>query len=120
MNRGNNLSIYQKQEHLNVVLPAAKQIGCQVVNIGGQDIIAGRPTLILGILWQIIKIQLLAKLTVIDHPEVNLLKSDDETEDFFANLPAESILLRWMNYHLKRYNADTREVRNFDGDLNVS
>jgi hypothetical protein len=42
MNKGDNLSIFQKQENLNIVLAAAKQIGCQIVNIGGQDILAGR------------------------------------------------------------------------------
>ena len=36
------MSIYQKQENLNMVLAGAKAIGVQLVNIGGQDIIAGR------------------------------------------------------------------------------
>ena len=42
INKGANMSIYQKQENLNMVLAGAKAIGVQLVNIGGQDIIAGR------------------------------------------------------------------------------
>lgn len=42
INKQANMSIYQKQENLNIIVPAAKRIGAQIVNIGGQDIISGR------------------------------------------------------------------------------
>lgn len=37
LNKGKNgvLSVYQKQENLNLVLTGAKQVGCRIVNIGG-------------------------------------------------------------------------------------
>jgi hypothetical protein len=41
-NKQTNMSIYQKQENLNVVIAAANKIGAHIVNVGGQDIIAGR------------------------------------------------------------------------------
>jgi plastin-1 len=51
-------------QNINLALNAAKSIGCQVVNIGAQDILEGRPILILGLIWQIIKIQLLSQITL--------------------------------------------------------
>ena len=51
------LSIYKKTENQNLAINAAKAIGCQVTNIGARDLIDCTPHLILGLLWQIIKIQ---------------------------------------------------------------
>lgn len=42
LNKKENLNIYHKTENLNLALNAAKGIGCQVVNIGSQDLIEGR------------------------------------------------------------------------------
>lgn len=36
------MSIYNKAENLNLALNAAKSIGCQVVNIGSQDLMDGK------------------------------------------------------------------------------
>jgi plastin-1 len=47
INKQSNMNVYQKTENINLALNAAKSIGCQVVNIGAQDIIEGRPILIL-------------------------------------------------------------------------
>lgn len=50
------------QENLNLALNSASAIGCQVVNIGAQDLKEGKPHLVLGLLWQIIKIGLFADI----------------------------------------------------------
>jgi hypothetical protein len=42
VHKGDNLSIYQKTENLNLVISVAKSLGCQLVNIGSKDIIDGR------------------------------------------------------------------------------
>lgn len=42
LNIRDSLNVYQKTENINLALNAAKSIGCQVVNIGAQDIIEGR------------------------------------------------------------------------------
>lgn len=62
INKKEDMNVYQKTENVNLALNAAKSIGCQVVNIGANDIIEGRPILILGLIWQIIKIQLLSQV----------------------------------------------------------
>lgn len=42
INSKETLNVYQKTENINLALNAAKSIGCQVVNIGAQDIIEGK------------------------------------------------------------------------------
>lgn len=50
------------QENLNLALNSASAIGCHVVNIGALDLKEGKPHLVLGLLWQIIKIGLFADI----------------------------------------------------------
>lgn len=47
-----------------LALNSASAIGCMVVNIDAQDMIAGTPHLVLGLLWQIIKIGLFANIEI--------------------------------------------------------
>ncbi|KAL0176842.1 hypothetical protein M9458_029172, partial [Cirrhinus mrigala] len=49
-------------ENLNLALNSASAIGCHVVNIGALDLREGKPHLVLGLLWQIIKIGLFADI----------------------------------------------------------
>lgn len=116
MNTKADLNIYQKTENQNLALNAAKSIGCQVVNIGAQDIIDGSPTLILGLVWQIIRIQLLSQISLKNFPELVLLLNEGETMAEFMKLHPEVILLRWLNYHLKKAHSP-RVVNNFTTDL---
>eukprot|EP01032_Pedospumella_encystans_P019987 gene19987-22718_t len=116
MNLKEGLNVYQKTENQNLALNAAKAIGCQVVNIGAQDLIEGRPILVLGLVWQIIKIQLLSQISLRNVPELVLLLEDDETMADFLKLHPELILLRWLNYHLEKAGS-ARRVKNFGSDL---
>jgi plastin-1 len=119
MNKQLNMNVYQKTENQNLALNAAKAIGCQVINIGAQDLIEGNPILILGLVWQIIKIQLLSQISLKNVPELVLLLEDDETLADFLKLHPELILLRWLNYHLAKAGS-ARRVKNFGSDLSVS
>lgn len=47
-----------------LALNSASAIGCTVVNIDAQDMKAGTPHLVLGLLWQIIKIGLFADIEI--------------------------------------------------------
>jgi len=114
-----NLNIYQKTENNNLVINSAKAIGCSVVNIGSQDLIEGRPHLVLGLIWQIIRIGLLSKISLTNHPELFRLLEDGETIEDLLKLPPDQILLRWFNYHLKNAGWH-RRVANFGGDIKDS
>lgn len=110
------LNAFQITENNNVVINSAKAIGCNVVNIGSQDLAEGREHLILGLIWQIIKKGLLAQVDIKIHPELYRLLEEDETLEDLLRLPADQILLRWFNYHLKAAGW-SRRVGNFSSDV---
>ncbi|KAI8997172.1 fimbrin [Pilobolus umbonatus] len=116
VNRSRKMNNFQMVENNNIVINSAKAIGCSVVNIGPEDIIAANEYLILGLIWQIIKRGLLNKITIQQHPELYRLLEEGETLDEFLKLPPDVILLRWFNYHLKAANWE-RRVNNFSKDL---
>jgi plastin-1 len=91
LNKGKSLNTFQMTENNNVVVNSASEfeeqraykretelaesddfyffsiseaIGCSVVNVGSQDIIEGCPHLVLGLIWQIIRIGLLSKINI--------------------------------------------------------
>lgn len=57
INKG-KLSIYQQLENLELALRSAEAIGCHVINIRPKDIRDAKEHLILGLLWQIIQVDI--------------------------------------------------------------
>lgn len=51
-----NLNTYTKLENLTLCLMSAQSIGCNIVNIDADDLNKGKPHLVLGLLWQIIRV----------------------------------------------------------------
>eukprot|EP00612_Vaucheria_litorea_P002508 CAMPEP_0171458188 /NCGR_PEP_ID=MMETSP0945-20130129/3968_1 /TAXON_ID=109269 /ORGANISM="Vaucheria litorea, Strain CCMP2940" /LENGTH=631 /DNA_ID=CAMNT_0011983949 /DNA_START=37 /DNA_END=1932 /DNA_ORIENTATION=+ len=110
------LNIFQKVENMNLALNAAKSIGCIVTNVDAKDVIDGNPILILGLIWQIMRIQLLSSISLTSCPElVALLKEGEVLEDLVALQP-EAILMRWVNYQLKIAGSE-KIVKNFGRDM---
>ncbi|XP_042489534.1 fimbrin-5-like [Macadamia integrifolia] len=110
------LNPWERNENHTLCLNSAKAIGCTVVNIGTQDLVEGRPHLLLGLISQIIKIQLLADLNLKKTPQlVELVDDSDEVEELMSLAP-EKILLRWMNFHLKKAGYN-KPVTNFSSDV---
>jgi hypothetical protein len=56
INKG-KLNTFKIHENQTLAINSAKSIGCNVVNIGPQDLIDGIPHLVLGIVWQIIRVR---------------------------------------------------------------
>eukprot|EP01135_Chromosphaera_perkinsii_P004531 Nk52_evm1s288 gene=Nk52_evmTU1s288 len=110
------LNQFEMTENQNVCINSCKAIGCSVVNIGAQDLIEGRVHLVLGLIWQIIKIGLLSKVTLQNHPELYRLLYDGETLEDFLKLPPDQILLRWVNFHLKNA-GHAKKMTNFSSDI---
>ncbi|WOL03695.1 hypothetical protein Cni_G12415 [Canna indica] len=113
------LNLWEKNENLMLFLNSAKAIGCTVVNIGTQDLAEGRPHLVLGLISQIIKIQLLADVNLKKTPQLVELVDDSKDVEELMSLSPEKILLRWMNFQLKK-GAFRRSVTNFSSDIKDS
>lgn len=118
MNKG-KLNVFTIQENQTLALNSASSIGCNIINIGATDIMEGIPHLILGLLWQIIKIGLFAKISLQNCPNLGALLKDGETMADLLALSPEEILLRWFNYHLEKAGS-SRRVNNFSGDIKDS
>lgn len=114
-----NLNPFRVHENQNLCINSAKAIGCSVVNIGAEDLIEGKPHLVLGLIWQIIRIGLFSKINLVNHPELYRLLEPGETIEDFLKLPVEDILLRWFNYHLSNA-GHHRRVSNFTTDIKDS
>ena len=55
-------TVYAKHENLTLALNSAQSIGCNVVNIDAHDLIQGKQHLVLGLLWQIIRVRKLKRV----------------------------------------------------------
>ncbi|XP_061642853.1 plastin-2-like isoform X2 [Phyllopteryx taeniolatus] len=111
------LTAFTTQENLNLALNSASAIGCQVVNIGAQDLKEGKPHLVLGLLWQIIKIGLFADIELSRNEAIAALLEEGETLEELMKLSPEELLLRWANFHLKKVGMT---LTNFSGDIKDS
>ncbi|XP_056665275.1 plastin-3 isoform X1 [Monodelphis domestica] len=106
------------QENLNLALNSASAIGCHVVNIGAEDLRAGKPHLVLGLLWQIIKIGLFADIELSRNEALAALLRDGETLEDLMKLSPEELLLRWANFHLE--NSGWHKINNLSSDIKDS
>ena len=52
------LDIHRRVENHNLAINSASSIGCNITNIGHMDIEQGKPHLVLGLIWQIIRVSL--------------------------------------------------------------
>ncbi|XP_032432592.1 plastin-3-like [Xiphophorus hellerii] len=112
------LTPFTTQENLNLALNSASAIGCHVVNIGALDLKEGKPHLVLGLLWQIIKIGLFADIELSRNEALAALLRDGETLEDLMKLSPEELLLRWANFHLE--NAGYPKINNFSSDIKDS
>ncbi|KAG8642127.1 fimbrin-5 [Manihot esculenta] len=116
INKKKVLNPWERNENHTLCLNSSKAIGCTVVNIGTQDLVEARPHLVLGLISQIIKIQLLADLDLKKTPElVGLVDNSKEVEELMGLAP-EKLLLKWMNFHLKKAGYG-KQVTNFSSDV---
>ncbi|PAN06757.1 hypothetical protein PAHAL_1G286400 [Panicum hallii] len=118
INTKKQLNPWERNENHTLCLNSAKAIGCTVVNIGTQDLIEARPHLVLGLLSQIIKIQLLADLNLKKTPQLAEIVAGDsgkEAEELVTLAP-DKMLLKWMNFHLKKAGYK-KTVTNFSTDV---
>uniref|UniRef100_A0A7N8X6C7 Plastin 1 (I isoform) n=1 Tax=Mastacembelus armatus TaxID=205130 RepID=A0A7N8X6C7_9TELE len=109
------LATFKMTENLVLALNSASAIGCTVVSMDAHDLMAGKPHLVLGLLWQIIKVGLFADIEISRNEGLINLLAEGEQLDHLMSLSPEELLLRWVNHHLR--NAGTQTIRNFSEDI---
>ncbi|XP_022606063.1 plastin-1-like [Seriola dumerili] len=112
------LTTFKMTENLVLALNSASAIGCTVVSIDAHDLMAGKPHLVLGLLWQIIKVGLFADIEISRNDGLISLLTDGEQLEHLLSLSPEELLLRWVNDHL--HNAGTQTISNFSDDIKDS
>ncbi|KAF7657480.1 hypothetical protein LDENG_00026450 [Lucifuga dentata] len=112
------LTTFKMTENLVLALNSASAIGCTVVSIDAHDLMAGKPHLVLGLFWQIIKVGLFADIEIRRNEGLISLLEEGESLDHLLSVSPEEMLLRWVNYHL--CNAGTQTIRNFSDDIKDS
>ncbi|KYQ55364.1 Plastin-2 [Trachymyrmex zeteki] len=114
-----NLTLYKKHENLTLALSSAQAIGCNIINIDAHDLTKGSPHLVLGLLWQIIRIGLFNQITLENCPGLATLLQEGERIEDLLKLSPEAILLRWVNHHLENAGI-ARRCNNFQSDITDS
>lgn len=102
VNQKKNMNVYMVKENLNLALNAAKGIGLKLPGITAQAFIDKKHHLILAVLWQIMRLVLTKSIDLKHCPEIMRLAQPGEELKDLIKLPPEQILIRWVNYHLKK------------------
>lgn len=112
------LNQYHVIENQNLNIAAAKSIGLRIFNLSAEDLrdAVKNPILVLGFMWQAVKMQLLGSVNLKSHPELIALVNDGEDMNDLLGLPPEELLKRWVNYHMEKQDYPTR-IKNFRGDI---
>jgi len=110
------LSIYKVNENLNLAISTAKSIGIVVINVHPDLIREKKEHIVLGLVWQLVKMYMFRKISLRYVPEMILLKKEGEEDQVLYKLRPEEILIRWFNYHM-RINGEKREIKNMGPDL---
>lgn len=112
------LGQYHIIENQNLNIAAAKAIGLRIFNLSAEDLrdAVKNPILVLGFMWQAVKMQLLGSVNLKSHPELIALVGDGEDMNDLLALPPEELLKRWVNYHMEKQEYPAR-IKNFSSDI---
>lgn len=104
INKGEKIPIFKQHENLTLAINSAKAIGCVVIGIDSHTLNSsqGKKWLVLGLVWQLIKMYLFKRINVSQIPGlVNLLREGEDISELIKLSP-EQLLLRWVNFQLKK------------------
>lgn len=88
-------ALHNANENLRLVLKAAKNLGSiHLVNIGTEDILSGNKSIVLGLIWQLIRSWYIAG---VNNSPLDSFENKEKKEASPKDLSAEGILIRWIN-----------------------
>ena len=110
INIGGDLNVFKISENLNLALASIKSIGLKVIGVDAELIRKRTESLILGLLWQLIRIILMKDINLKHVPELARLVYEDKDEELadLLRLPVEEILVRWVNHHMTEAGSSRR------------
>lgn len=100
---------------MNLACAACTGIGIKMVGIDANAFLDKKEHLILAVLWQLMKLISTKSVSLKECPEIYRLLQEDEELGDLAKLQPDQLLLRWMNYHLKK--AESEPINNLGKDL---
>jgi hypothetical protein len=111
------LNRFEINQNIDAALDGCRRLKLQIVNVGAEDVISGTAFhLVLGVLWQLVRLDLLNQLSRAKHRMRSMLGGDAANID--ALVP-EQVLILWVNYHLEQAGS-ARRLANFSGDISDS
>ena len=120
INIKDHMNIFQQVENLNLAISAAKSIGLNVIGLNYDQIMDGKNfIMVLGLMWQVVKLVVLSNIQLKHHPELIRLLNPGEQLSDLLKLSPEQLLLRWFNYHLTAAGYD-KKITNFSSDVKDS
>lgn len=102
-----------------MAIAAAKGLGIKLIGINSSDFIKKVPHMMMGVLWQAIRMFMSKQITLKETPEIMRLAEGEEELQDLLKLSPEIILIRWINYHLAKAGQE-RRVKNLGSDLKDS
>ncbi|XP_023321342.1 plastin-2 [Eurytemora carolleeae] len=121
LNKGKNVSIFKRHENLTLAINSAQAIGCTVIGMDSHNLQSseGKRWMVLGLVWQVIKMFLFNQITISNVPGlVNLLREGEDISELMKLSP-EQLLLRWVNHQLEKAGSQ-RTISNFGSDIKDS
>ena len=107
----------QKRENLALAIECARRIGLRVGNVLPDDLASANRTVILSLLFQLIRVGLAIDLTAL--PSVIYFFEKRESLEEFEKVSPEAVVARWVNHHLEGARSP-RRLKDFAEDLMVS
>jgi plastin-3 len=88
-----SLTLYTKHENLTLALVSSQAIGCNIVNTDAHDLAKGKPHLVLGLLWQIIRIGLFNQIQLGNCSGLATLRLDGEHTEALMNTRSNNVAM---------------------------
>ena len=106
---------------MTLAINSASAVGCVVIGIDTYNInsSSGKKYLVLGLLWQLIKMYLFKQISVNLVPGLVNLLFEGEDPSILQRLTPEELLMRWVNHQLEKAGSD-RRMTNFNNDIKDS
>merc|ERR1719431_1461592 len=100
INKGKKVSIFKQHENLTLAINSAKAIGCVVIGIDSHSLhhTQGKKYLVLGLVWQLIKMYLFKQISITNVPGLVNLLLPLHAGPVVRDPAPEQILLRWVNH----------------------